>query len=71
MWGGADVPEDISSACVGYFPLMASLPLGGAEDRENIRWHENNFCSFRNLQPLFSIHVQYFYEILRCHKNIH
>jgi hypothetical protein len=37
------VPEVISRTYVGYFPPMASLPLGGAEARENNQRHENNF----------------------------
>jgi len=41
----AVVPEVISCAFVGYFPLMASLPLGGAEARENNQRHWNIFYS--------------------------
>jgi hypothetical protein len=37
------VPEVISRAYVGYFPLMASQPFGGAEAHGNNQRHENNF----------------------------
>jgi hypothetical protein len=44
----AVVPEVISRAYVGYFPLMASQPFGGAEARNNNQRHENNFYRREN-----------------------